>query len=260
MPDFPLSHGRPLALPAGVPAGVEVHCLDIDLSAAAAGLLPAAAPADPRLLASPDWALLNEAEHARLLRLRQPADRLRFLVARAALRRLLGERLGCDPRAIGFVTGAHGKPALHPATLSGAGAVALPPSGASGGLHFNVSHSGARALVALSTAGEVGVDVERIAPRASLGRLAAHAFHPDERAACGEGADVAAFFAIWAGKEAVVKADGRGLSAGLTAHCALPRADGGYDLRWPGAPRRFRAWRLEAGAGHAAALALADEA
>lgn len=85
-------------------------------------------------------------------------------------------------------------------------------------LHFNWSHSGAFALVALASTVIPGVDMEQ--PRAGVKILdiAQRFFAPGEAkalAAC-EGAErEALFFRLWCAKEAVLKALGRGLAFGL---------------------------------------------
>ncbi|WP_085314605.1 4'-phosphopantetheinyl transferase family protein [Derxia lacustris] len=243
MPEIAAPAGLPcrrLALPAGVPDGVALWRVDVPVAPPEAGRAVADSAASPAAdpVHFPDWPLLDAAERARALRLRMTDDRLRFVAARGALRRLLGTRLGCDPAALAFRAGAHGKPMLDGATLQ-----------------FNVSHSGAHALIALSEAGEVGVDIERIAVRPALAGIAAHAFHPDERAACGDGADAAAFFAIWSGKEAVFKAAGTGLSDGMRGLCVLPDGEA-FSVDWPAFARPVRAWRVAAADGYSAALAL----
>src|SRR6478609_10153867 len=64
---------------------------------------------------------------------------------RGALRRVLARYLDRDPEAIELTGGEHGKPAL-------AGDRPL--------FRFNLSHSGALALIAVAAEREVGVDIE----------------------------------------------------------------------------------------------------
>lgn len=87
--------------------------------------------------------LLSPAERERAARFRFERDRRRFVVARARLRELLGERLERRPEALQFDYGPRGKPRLS-----------------DGALHFNLSHSDDVAIYAFSSACEVGVDIE----------------------------------------------------------------------------------------------------
>jgi len=80
-----------------------------------------------------------------------------------ALRRVLATYLGEEPERIRLGEGEHGKPRLE---------------GGGERLEFNLSHSGALALVAISGEHPVGVDVERVRPRRG------QAFH--QRWACHE--------------------------------------------------------------------------
>lgn len=153
--------------------------------------------------------LLNEEESRRVATFRFEADRRLSLIARAALRALLGRYLGRAPRALRFVGGPQGKPALT-----------------TGELEFNVSHSGGHVAVAISGGGAVGVDIEAVRATSDIIHLAGRFFSPreaesvrtatdDERAAC--------FFAYWTAKESVIKAAGGGLSLDLRAFETDPR-------------------------------------
>ena len=161
-----------------------------------------------RLEASPDAVAraartLSPDERARAARFRGQHLERRFVVSRAAVRRVLARYRGEDPAAIAFELGPHGKP-----LLSGD----EPP--------FSVSHSGDVAVIAVSGAGPVGVDVEEVRLIPELEQLAARTFARDEAAtlAALPAADRAnAFFRIWTAKEAYVKALGVGLAMPLDA-------------------------------------------
>ena len=95
------------------------------------------------------------------------------------------------PATSTFAIGPHGKPEL--------------PGSA---LRFNLSHSGDRALIALASGVEVGVDVERTARRS---RAVERTLTAGERAAM-RGADRhVELLQIWCRKEALAKALGGGL-------------------------------------------------
>jgi 4'-phosphopantetheinyl transferase len=153
-------------------------------------------------LGTADEALLSEDERARCRRLATPQLRHRFTTGRAHLRLLLGEHLGLDPRTLVFEQNAFGKPRLahHPS------------------LHFSLSHSADRAVLAVSEQLEPGVDIERVRPLDHLD-LARRYFHPNESAAIAglsqRDDQLQAFFSTWTLKEAIVKALGIGLSIEL---------------------------------------------
>lgn len=101
-----------------------------------------------------------------------------------------------------FITTAYGKPSLIEADNPQA-------------VRFNMSHSGERALVAVTSGREVGVDIEEEKPISDLIDLARRFFAPGEVAeliSLPDAARSAAFFRCWTRKEAVVKAVGEGLS------------------------------------------------
>jgi 4'-phosphopantetheinyl transferase len=148
-------------------------------------------------------ATLRRDELARAERFAFPELRSRFVVARGALREILGRYTGLAPERLRFRYGPHGKPFL-------AEPAAAP--------FFNLAHSGDAAVCAVTGAGDVGVDLERHRPLEDLAGLAGRCFSHRERA------DLArvpaeeretAFFACWTRKEAYVKALGAGLSAPL---------------------------------------------
>ncbi|MER8100653.1 4'-phosphopantetheinyl transferase superfamily protein [Kitasatospora sp. NPDC094016] len=119
------------------------------------------------------------------------------MLAHAATRIVLGERLGRDPAGLRFSRGPWGKPAVEDAP----------------GLHFNLSHSGEIALLALASR-PVGVDVELARAELDTARLAGRFFPPDERELVArEGPD--AFTRLWTRKEACVKASGARLTQGM---------------------------------------------
>lgn len=82
------------------------------------------------------------------------------------------------------------------------------------GPNFNISHSGNRAVCALSTTGRVGVDIELIKPL-SFDDFQTQ-FTPNEWQAIRSAPDpIAAFYRFWTAKESLIKADGRGLGIPL---------------------------------------------
>lgn len=141
--------------------------------------------------------LLMDAERERANRYRFDDDRRRSIVARAATRRLLGRYLGADPRGLTIVEGEHGKPAL-----------------ANREIEFNTSHSGDLVALAFASTTPVGIDVERQRTLHNPLALARRFFSPDELTFVTASADVSeAFLAVWTAKEAIVKANGKGIGA-----------------------------------------------
>lgn len=180
---------------------------------------------------------------------RQNADRLRFAVARGALRHLLGSATGIAPTAISFCHNRFGKPELAPA------------HGATG-IAFNVSHSGQYALVALGVASSVGVDIERIAPDIDLAGLMTLVLSEREQAQLAgypDGMQRLAFFRRWTVKEAVFKALGSGIGAGMQTVEVDWNPDGKVVVSSPERGMRqwmmhIRVWELEMGEGYVAAM------
>ena len=200
--------------------------------------------------ADDDVRSLGAAERERAARYRFEADRRRFTVARTALRRLAGAYLGREPAGLELVADRYGKPAL---------AGAPPP------LRFNVSHSGDVVLLAFARDREVGVDVEAHRPLADAESLSPLACTPRELealAALAPDARPAALFDLWAGKEATLKALGRGLLVSPRAvELAVPwRGACEVTPDAGGGRAAFVVRRLDAGAGYSAAVAHAPGA
>ncbi|MES2820921.1 MAG: 4'-phosphopantetheinyl transferase superfamily protein [Pseudomonadota bacterium] len=182
--------------------------------------------------AEPPASLLAADERARAERFRCPRARAAFIQTRAALRLLLGHYLDMAPLAVALSSGAQGKPRL------GAGM---------GALHFNVSHSGRLALIALSQAA-VGVDLEEQPADFGWRELLPVCCHHAERSAFQEVTDAvgrARLLGLWTAKEAYLKGRGEGLSLPLTA-IRLQACRGGWqpviETPWDDG----RGWRLRA--------------
>jgi 4'-phosphopantetheinyl transferase len=155
---------------------------------------------------APEWAWLTPEERARAQRLVRPRDGRRFVACRGALRAIVGGLLGLEPDEVRFLAGPGGKPVLPPESPGG-----RPP------LHFNVTHSGELALVAVNWTRELGVDVEKTRPISEAGRIVRSYFTETETEhfhRLDEDARPGAFIRGWTRKEAILKAKGVGL-AGL---------------------------------------------
>ena len=84
-------------------------------------------------LASPSPSHLSEDEITRANRFKFEEDRIRWTRARSSLRIILSRYAGDDPSRLGFIYGAHGKPALLPFS----------------DIEFNLSHAGDWAMIAV---------------------------------------------------------------------------------------------------------------
>lgn len=213
----------------------EVRLWGIDLDAVAPG------EARWRTILSPD-------ELARADRFHFARDRQHFTATRALLRMLLGSYLGYDASMLTFAYSDKGRPLL------GANQSAIP-------IQFNVSHSGARAVLAFSRGREVGVDVERIRHNLDHDVLAQRYFSPAEQEAlvalpllerCN------GFFRCWTRKEAYIKAHGAGLSLPLDSFdVSIMRGEKNALQATRPDPGEAASWLLcdvDAGEGYAAAL------
>jgi 4'-phosphopantetheinyl transferase len=157
--------------------------------------------------------VLSPAERDRAGRFADEGLTRRWSRTRAALRELLAAYAGADPAALAIEPAPcvhcgepHGKPIL---------------AGAEGEwLRFNVSHSAGLALVAVANGREVGVDVEAAREGRRFEGIAQRYFDPTEAAAIGglEGPERdAAFYRLWARKEAYLKATAEGIMTGTLA-------------------------------------------
>lgn len=154
-----------------------------------------------RLPAEDSVSMLDGAERQRASRISHREARQEFAKTRALLRLVLSQHTGWPAASLAFVDGDCGKPAL------------LRPHR----VHFNVSHSGGMALIAVAPA-EVGIDIERIGGDIDYAAVAQSVFSPAEIGVIRGATEIGkrdAFFSIWARKEAYLKATGRGFSSNL---------------------------------------------
>jgi 4'-phosphopantetheinyl transferase len=190
---------------------------------------------------------LDPDEQERASRFLHPRDAARYAAARSLLRRLLGAYVGEKPGRLRIEKGPHGKPRL-------------------GGLHgehplrFNLSHAGGRAIYAVTSRTELGVDVEVLREVPDALEIAERFFSADE-ARCLRGFSVGerdqAFLRCWTRKEAFVKALGQGLSHPLDTFSVSLAEEAEVELRFAGGgavSHRLLSFRPDE--QHVAALAL----
>jgi 4'-phosphopantetheinyl transferase len=144
--------------------------------------------------------LLDEEERQRAALFRFDRDRRRFVVRRARLREILGDKIGVAPARLRFETGRNGKPQLQGEPC-----------------HFSASHSDERLLISIGDE-ELGCDIERIVPDFDWRPVAERFFTMTEQRALLSAPDgLHSFFRCWTRKEAFVKGLGLGLSYPLDA-------------------------------------------
>jgi 4'-phosphopantetheinyl transferase len=144
-------------------------------------------------------ALLSLAERERAACLKVGDVRRSFVAARAGLRTVLAHYVGVPASALSFRVGEYGKPLLL----------------GSDNLRFNVAHSGALGLVAVTAEREVGIDIEALRPIVGAQAIVERFFSPAERREYSAQSSLAsdrAFLRIWTRKEALLKATGVGFS------------------------------------------------
>jgi 4'-phosphopantetheinyl transferase len=147
---------------------------------------------------------LSDAQRDRHARLQLALHRQRYLRSQFGCRLALAAYLGLSAAEVRYQYGAAGKPEL---------AQDLP--GAELGLHFNLTTSHDLALVAVSRRWPVGVDTERLRPRADMHAVARRMFTPEAASALTalpSQDQLPIFYRHWTALESRVKADGRGLS------------------------------------------------
>jgi 4'-phosphopantetheinyl transferase len=180
-------------------------------------------------------------EHERFDSFAYEEHRFRWGAGRGMLREVLARALGCAPGQVEFRYGRHGKPEIAGAPL-----------------RFNISHSGALALIALAQV-EVGADIELPRPRRT-DAIARRFFAPGEIErlfALDDEQRRDAFFRLWTCKEAFLKATGEGLSRSTRSY-EIELTQGGARLLWAtdiaDAANRFSVYPLDPGDSYRAAV------
>jgi 4'-phosphopantetheinyl transferase len=144
--------------------------------------------------------VLTAQERQRAAKFINPLHGSRWTVARGYLRQILSQYLNLTPGEIVFSYGQQGKPAIE-----------------GNDIQFNLSHSGDRAVYAISAKYPVGIDLEFIHPLPAAD-LVDRFFSAQEQAIFHRlpvDLQQAAFFHAWTQKEAYLKACGTGLNTPL---------------------------------------------
>jgi 4'-phosphopantetheinyl transferase len=147
---------------------------------------------------------LTSQERQRAAKFINPIHGDRWIAARGYLRQILSQYLDLAPAEIVLSYGLQGKPAVEQSSLHN-------------NIQFNLSHSGDRAVYAISAQDPVGIDLEYIHPIAAAD-LVDRFFSTAEQAIFHNlpiSLQQSAFFHAWTQKEAYLKACGTGLSRPL---------------------------------------------
>jgi|SRR6185295_14495401 len=192
--------------------------------------------------------LLSPEEKARADRFVFDSDRVRFTASHGLLRVQLGAYCGRRPEDLVFGVGSHGKPLL------------IEPAAP---VQFNLSHSGSRAALVVTANIRCGVDIEKLRAEVSDRAVAERFFCRRENEwlqSLPATQRTRGFFRLWAVKEAILKADGKGMSIplasvdttnvlnGVSSSVSLPDGDGRVLSLWVG--------ELNVADGYASALAV----
>ena len=143
------------------------------------------------------WTVLSSAEAARAERFHFARDRERYVRGRAFLRYALGTTVNQDPAKVALTQIANGKPFLDER------------------IHFNLSHSTGLAVLAISTSGPVGIDLEFVDRGIDISGLTRSCFTKGEEQSILDlpySEQATRFFAFWTAKEARMKLTGDGMS------------------------------------------------
>lgn len=127
-------------------------------------------------------------------------QRRQFLWGRIVARRVISLYTGLRPEDLQFRRNRNGRPELKGRTHP---------------LRFNVTHTGMLVLIAVRRDGLLGIDAEVLRDSSDLSEVAVEFFSAKELCILRNsdvGSRAAVFFRLWTGKEACVKAAGRGIS------------------------------------------------
>ena len=193
------------------------------------------------------WKWLSQEERERATKFHREADRTRFVLGRMMARQYCALHLKRRPTEVVFAATAEGKLWLQEAP----------------GFAFNVSHSGDWVLLAWSERSLVGVDVEAMDRRigVSLEQMAESAFSPAECEAlrADRRSLTDTFFRIWVRKEAIIKAEGCGLSGRLhdfsVACLKAGQVQWHSEVRYPGVHPPWQLHEIAVAPGYQAAVA-----
>ena len=148
------------------------------------------------------FSTLSGDERIRAERLGDSELRAHFIIGRGWLRSILARYLRIPAEAIQFCYGPQGKPALDDNLHSSS-------------IHFNLAHSGDKALFGITQLSEIGVDIEWMKAFPGIDDIALRYFSTREYSEYSQlpaGMKLRGFYNCWTRKEACLKALGAGLA------------------------------------------------
>ncbi|MCW8108902.1 4'-phosphopantetheinyl transferase superfamily protein [Alteromonas ponticola] len=146
--------------------------------------------------------LLPQQDRERMETFRSSTRRHLFVLTRMLLRKILSAYIAnSTPDSLVFTQNAWGKPQLVPNSQA---------------LHFNLSHSKDKVVIAVANKRVLGVDIEYMDRSRNFNNIAQHYFHPtewnDEIVEQNCILNMRRFYKLWTLKEALSKAEGQGLA------------------------------------------------
>jgi 4'-phosphopantetheinyl transferase len=197
--------------------------------------------------------LLSIEEKKQVERFRFQEQKRRYTLAHASLRKILSKYMPGKPETIHYEINAFGKPTLG-------------NQHAFRNIQFNLSHSGELALIAICQGRQIGVDIEMIRPLHDYMKVAKRYFAPDEVSILQKMDPLhsrRAFIQLWAGKEALIKAQGSGMSIPLNRFSLVELIESsavrGCKLDMPGGSSSWFVQRVKLVRGYLGALAVEGE-
>jgi len=168
------------------------------------------------------FALLSIDEQERAARFKFDHHRIDWVNSRAALRGVLARHTHVAAKDVNFTIRPDGKPELRGLNEAAPGTPTASDwaEDTSPSIYFNLSHSGKRALIAVSHFCDLGCDIEHVKRIRDWPGVARRFFSTAEQneLATVEATDKnLAFHLCWTRKEAVIKTTGEGLHADLSS-------------------------------------------
>lgn len=160
--------------------------------------------------------------------------RRRFIVRRGYQRHILSAYLNMAATDLRYDLNEFGKPEI--ASVAGTRRI-----------HFSMSHSGDRAVLACSRSGILGVDIEQIREIPDADQIVSRFFSDTEKAEYAQlplMEQQQAFFDLWTRNEAIVKGLGQGLSIDLTSFSVSLSPAAPALTHWPPNDPKWMGWYL----------------